>query len=69
MGLGRLHVLRFLPILGLLFYHTAFCQQKATDTPFSYNDKESWFDKKVGLENTPLLNGREYSIAFRVLQI
>ena len=65
MGLGRLHVLRFLPILGLLFYHTAFCQQKATDTPFSYNDKESWFDKKVGLEHTPLLNGREYSIAFR----
>lgn len=65
MGLGRLYVKRFLPILGLLFYQAAFCQQAGIETQFSYDNKEKWFDQVVGIENTPLLNGREYSIAFR----
>jgi hypothetical protein len=53
------------PILALLFSsRVAFGQQLSASEPLVYDQKEIWFDKLVGPENTGLLNGREYFISF-----
>jgi hypothetical protein len=53
-----------LPIFGLLQFSDAYSQQRSVAQPLVYDQKEIWFDNIVGPENTGLLNGREYFIAF-----
>src|SRR4051812_49310890 len=56
--------MRTLPIYGLLCSLAAFGQQLPMAEPLVYDQKEIWFDNIVGPENSGLVNGREYFIAF-----
>ncbi len=53
-----------LPFLGLFFTPCAFSQRLPVAQPLAYGEKEIWFDAIIGTDNSGLLNGREYFIAF-----
>ncbi|HWA33972.1 MAG TPA: hypothetical protein VG737_07580 [Cyclobacteriaceae bacterium] len=63
-GLISASVSCFLPVFGLLYSQDVYSQQLSVAEPLVYDQKEIWFDNIVGPENTGLLNGREYFIAF-----
>ncbi len=62
--LASASVVYILPVFGLLFSQSANAQESSVAQPLVYDQREIWFDKVVGPENTGLLNGREYFIAF-----
>jgi hypothetical protein len=64
MGFRRLLRFLILPVVGLLSSESGHAQGIPQAAPLSYDQKEVWFDKIVGIENSGLLNGHEYSIAF-----
>jgi hypothetical protein len=51
-------------VVGFFIAHSAVSQQFIDLRPLDYDQKELWFDEVVSTQNTELINGREYFIAF-----
>jgi hypothetical protein len=55
-------ILRFFIVFLAMDFSVLICYSQ---TPLVYDQKEAWFDKTIGRENTELINGPEYFIPFQ----